>query len=147
MKVRLLTLENSRDVVAVKVLANLWGENFWDFAEIQSSLKSGAQLFVAETGEMLCGLCLIKEIQEEAELYYIFTHPEFRKQSVARQMLNHLRDFLPNRGIGKLFLEVSEKNMSAIHLYKSVGMVEVSTRKNYYKDGSSAKIYLWDFHG
>lgn len=42
----------------------------------------------------------------------------------------------------KIFLEVNEKNKIAIDLYKKVGFLEISTRKNYYGKNENGLVML-----
>ena len=42
--------------------------------------------------------------------------------------------------INKLFLEVSQKNLSAEKFYESFDFSTVGIRRNYYKDGSDALL-------
>ncbi|TGL22364.1 GNAT family N-acetyltransferase [Leptospira yanagawae] len=80
---------------------------------------------------------LVCETPWEIEIFRIATLPNFRKQGIAKQMLENLFQKFPKK---EFFLEVKESNELAIKLYLSVGFLELERRKKYYPDGSTAVL-------
>lgn len=84
----------------------------------------------------IVGFCICQKVADEANLFNIAIHPEFRQQGLAKDLLNNLIDRLleinsPN-SISTLWLEVRKSNQAAIRLYSSIGFNEITIRKNYY---------------
>jgi ribosomal-protein-alanine N-acetyltransferase len=72
------------------------------------------------------GMCLSGEF----ELYNIEVYPQFRGVGKGYTLLCKFLDLCD----GDVFLEVATRNTAAIRLYEKCGFVEISRRKNYYKD-------------
>jgi ribosomal-protein-alanine N-acetyltransferase len=66
----------------------------------------------------------------EYELHNIEVLPEFRGKGKGFELMQM---FLAKCD-GVVFLEVATRNTHAIRLYEKCGFVEISRRKNYYKD-------------
>ncbi len=79
------------------------------------------------------GLLLCSEIADEMEILTLCTHPDSRRQGVADAFLNVLKTYASERGVTRIFLEVSGLNTAAQKLYAKHGFSEIGRRKNYYK--------------
>lgn len=84
----------------------------------------------------IIGFCICQLVADEANLFNIAIHPKFRKQGLAKALLNCLIDKLttinPSNPITTLWLEVRQSNKAAILLYHSLGFNQITIRKNYY---------------
>jgi ribosomal protein S18 acetylase RimI-like enzyme len=60
-------------------------------------------------------------------------HRELRDQGAGRLLLQYLLDAARSAGMHDAFLEVRPSNISAIHLYESLGFVRIGVRKGYYQ--------------
>ncbi|OCG23212.1 ribosomal-protein-alanine N-acetyltransferase [Gilliamella sp. wkB108] len=84
----------------------------------------------------IVGFCICQQVADEANLFNIAIHPEFRQQGLAHQLLNNLIDRLlainTPTPISTLWLEVRQSNLPAIRLYHCLGFNEITIRKNYY---------------
>ena len=76
----------------------------------------------------LIGYVIFLICDYEADIVYIGTDPNFRRQGVASALI---RTFIEQSKIARIFLEVSTENAVAISLYKSLGFEVVSIRKKY----------------
>lgn len=65
------------------------------------------------------------------EIFEIAVHPDFKRLGYASELINQI----PNDK--EVFLEVNEKNKSALGFYHKNGFKIVSKRKNYYKNDSA----------
>ncbi len=74
----------------------------------------------------------------EAEILTVATHPDVQGQGRAQALLTHTLDHLRNVGVEDVFLDVSETNAAALHVYKKAGFEAFATRRAYYRDGSAA---------
>jgi polysaccharide biosynthesis protein PslH len=74
----------------------------------------------------------------EAEVLNVAVAPEWRRQGIARRLLDHA----VRQTDSDLFLEVRESNWAARNLYKSVGFGESGRRPGYYNHPSEAAVVL-----
>ena len=86
------------------------------------------------------GFVLSRLAADEAEILSIAVHPDRRGEGIAGKLLAAHREALLLNRIRTLFLEVEERNMPAIALYRRQGFAEVARRDAYYRkaDGSVA---------
>ena len=103
----------------------------WGAAEFTALLASPHVILVAEPD----GFALGRVIADEAELLTIAVHPAARRRGVGRRLLTELIDQTASRGAGRMFLEVSAENDSAIALYLRAGFTQVALRKSYFTSG------------
>ncbi len=82
----------------------------------------------------ICAFALGKLAADEAELYQICVHPDFRRRGIAAELLGRFLDSMKARGAAVCFLEVRSRNAPAIALYKSSGFEQISVRRGYYSD-------------
>jgi ribosomal-protein-alanine N-acetyltransferase len=104
---------------------------------------TGCSLLVALPAEEECpvivGFCAWRQtMPDEAELLNIAVHPGHRRQGVASALLNALA----KSARGVIFLEVSQLNPKALHLYLKYGWEPVSIRKGYYGQGSINAVVM-----
>lgn len=92
----------------------------------------------AERGGRIAGFVLGKLVADEAELYQIGVHPDFRRSGVASYLMEYFHFVLKDKGAACCFLEVRSRNDAAIALYESFGYERISTRKGYYGDDDAA---------
>ena len=80
-------------------------------------------------------------VEGETELLNLAVAPEFRRQGVARKLVNSLLAASP----GVVYLEVRESNRAARKFYNRMGFQEVSSRSGYYQAPPEAAIVM-KFH-
>jgi len=92
------------------------------------------------TTQLLCrdvtpiGFCLYQITHDEAEILTLGILPEKRGSSCGALLLERGQEYLSNRNVRRLLLEVSEKNIPARRLYEKAGFSEIARRKGYYRD-------------
>ena len=88
-------------------------------------------------GKRLIASSLSQLVIDEAELLQLFVHPHFRQQSIGRTILEKMIDDFKILNILNVFLEVYEKNQTAVSFYTSMGLKAYAVRKNYFRsDGN-----------
>jgi ribosomal protein S18 acetylase RimI-like enzyme len=88
------------------------------------------------------GLVLINRGTSLARLYSICTLQEFQGFGLATKLLTELeKRTADDKDCAYLRLEVKADNKSAIKLYKKMGYVKFTQKKNYYEDGSTALCF------
>ncbi|WP_299726263.1 GNAT family N-acetyltransferase [uncultured Tateyamaria sp.] len=83
------------------------------------------------------GFALWRAVAGEAELLTIATHPDHRRQGVAKALMQRWMGDAQTRA-GTAFLEVAADNTAAIRLYARFGFDEVARRTGYYKRAGQA---------
>ena len=105
-----------------------WSEN-----AIASELTNPLALWlVALDGETVTGYVGSQSVMGEADMMNIAVAPGYRRQGVARELVNELIRILKDREVYSLTLEVRASNDSAIDLYRDLGFAQVGRRPNYY---------------
>lgn len=79
---------------------------------------------------------LVRVIADEAELLTIATHPDHRRQGLARDLMEHWHARAHDLGAVHAFLEVAADNPAACALYVQTGYAETGRRKAYYPRAS-----------
>ncbi len=74
------------------------------------------------------------------EITALATGEHFLRQSVMSKLMKYL---IETEKPEEIWLEVHEKNISAIRLYERIGFHCSGSRSNYYADQSSAYNYVW----
>ena len=88
----------------------------------------------ATSGTRLAGFVISRLAADQAEVLSIAVAPAYRRQGLARKLLDvHMRR-LVSYGTGALFLEVDEANVPARRLYAGFGFSQVGRRESYYAD-------------
>ncbi len=87
---------------------------------------------VAMDGEQLAGYVGSQSVLGWADMMNLAVAPMYRRQGVARELISLLISQLQDDKVSCLTLEVRESNTPAIHLYESMGFLQVGRRKNYY---------------
>ena len=71
------------------------------------------------------------------EITDVLIYEKYRSKGYSKVLLDYI---INNTKYNRFLLEVSVNNEVAISLYKKYAFKKISTRKNYYKDGSDALI-------
>lgn len=84
------------------------------------------------------GFLILRTLGDQSEVLTIATDPKFRNRGVGRTLMEHAIRRLQGDRVKHLFLEVSEKNLAARKLYDSLNFKQISVRKSYYTNRSTA---------
>ena len=115
-----------------------WSENAVA-GELTNSLSCW---LVAVDGEKVCGYVGSQAVLGEADMMNIAVCPDYRRQGVARCLVEQLIAELKNAGNYQLTLEVRISNAPAIALYEQMGFVEVGRRPKYYAKPTEDALIL-----
>lgn len=88
---------------------------------------------VTKTSEKITGFVLLSSIFDEAELLLIAIDKNYQSQGVGTELLTQGINFLREKQVVKLFIEVRESNLVAQKLYEKMGCKNIGSRKNYYQ--------------
>lgn len=78
--------------------------------------------------------------EQKAQINNFYIVKQFQGQRLGKKFLEHVFQYLRERGTEEITLEVKSSNEIAINLYESFGFRTVSVRKHYYKNGEDAYL-------
>jgi [ribosomal protein S18]-alanine N-acetyltransferase len=100
-----------------------------------------SRCWVAEQDGRIVGMLVAWLLVDEAHIATIATHPDFRRQGIARNLLTYALRYMSKEGAVTL-LEVRESNIAAQEMYCRFGYEAVGRRKRYYKDTDEDAILM-----
>ncbi|MBQ3565786.1 MAG: ribosomal protein S18-alanine N-acetyltransferase [Oscillospiraceae bacterium] len=117
-------------LIEEKYIPNGWSEKaFSDWTNNQNTV-----IFKAVLDGEIIGFANGSWVLDEAELLNIAVVDQARRKGVAAMLLDALENYFMEKNAEKIFLEVREKNLSAINFYEKHGFVKNGLRKNYYSN-------------
>lgn len=118
----------------------------WSKEGFLGSLKEKATLYLCtEIDGKIAGYCGLLQVLDEADITNVAVASEFRRQGIARQMLQELLRRGLGRGIKNFTLEVRESNLSAQKLYEQLGFENCGIRKNFYDFPKENAVIMWKY--
>ena len=115
---------------------SLWSKKQWT-SEFK---KEGIKVFGLTLSDTVIGICVLHVILDEAQINFFVINNKFRKKGFGSYFMKYLIKQCETLNIGKLFLEVSQCNVTAEKFYNRFNFSTVGIRRNYYKDGSDALL-------
>jgi ribosomal-protein-alanine N-acetyltransferase len=116
-----------------------WPERSFRF-ELTENVAS--RCWVAEVDERVVAMLVGWMLVDEIHIATIATHPDFRRQGIARKLLSHALMRAIEEGAQSSFLEVRESNLAAQEMYRQFGYQPTGLRKRYYKDNDEDAILM-----
>lgn len=127
--IRLSEINTASEIESI-TLETPWSEkSIADFIGDENNIY-----LVCESDGVLCGIGGCQTVCGECNITNIAVLPQYRKHGIGSALLKELLVKAKEKGCVKAFLEVNEKNESAISLYKKFCFSSVGIRKNYYKN-------------
>lgn len=80
---------------------------------------------------------------DEGHITNLATHPAYRRQGVATDLLKALFMVAKEKGIHHVTLEVRRSNLNAQELYQRMGFVHMGVRRKYYLDNNEDAFIMW----
>ncbi|WP_020675733.1 ribosomal protein S18-alanine N-acetyltransferase [Geopsychrobacter electrodiphilus] len=108
------------------------------FSQELESIYSRTELLFR--GKQLTGYICFWVVAGEMQILNVSTAPAFRRQGVARRLLEYAFDLAKISLAQSAFLEVRISNHGAIALYRALGFVDDCIRPKYYSDGEDALL-------
>jgi ribosomal-protein-alanine N-acetyltransferase len=101
-----------------------------------------ARCWIAELNSRVIGMLVLWMIVDEAHIASLATHPDFRRQGIAKKLLVTALDHAYMEGARTAFLEVRAGNEVARSMYQKFGFEDVGLRERYYKDNNEDAILM-----
>jgi ribosomal-protein-alanine N-acetyltransferase len=139
--VRKMTLDDVAAVVDLdhRSFSLPWPERSFRFELTDNPASRG---WVAQMDGEVVGMIVVWLIMDEAHVATLATHPDFRRQGIAKRLLSHaLRDLMAE-GARSSFLEVRATNLAAQEMYRKFGYRETGRRPRYYRDNDEDAILM-----
>lgn len=106
----------------------------WSAGSIASELENPLSLWlVACQGDDVIGYVGSQSVLEQADMMNLAVASAYRRQGVARALLEQLEHRLKQRGVVRLTLEVRASNAAAQALYAACGYQQIGLRPGYYR--------------
>ncbi len=139
--IRKMTLEDIPAVIDLdhKSFSLPWPERSFRFEVTENP---ASHCWVAEVDGKVVGMIVVWLIVDEAHVATIATHPDFRRQGIAKSLLAHALLRLIDEGARSSFLEVRESNLAAQEMYRKFGYEETGRRRRYYSDNDEDAILM-----
>lgn len=139
--IRRMTVEDIPAVVALDQMSFTlpWPERSFRFELTQNS---ASRCWVAEVDGKIVGMIVNWLLVDEVHVATIATHPDFRRQGIARKLLSYSLRYMSDEGAISSFLEVRESNAAAREMYRKFGYEDTGRRKAYYKDNNEDAILM-----
>jgi ribosomal-protein-alanine N-acetyltransferase len=107
-----------------------------------SPLDPASRCWVAEVDGRVVGMIVAWLFVDEAHIATLATHPDFRRQGIAQELLTYTLRYTSDEGAVSSFLEVRESNIAAQAMYRKFGYENTGRRKRYYKDNDEDAILM-----
>jgi ribosomal-protein-alanine N-acetyltransferase len=139
--IRKMTIDHIPSVVELdKMSFSLpWPERSFRF---ELTDNPASRCWVAEVDAKVVGMIVVWLLVLEAHVATLATHPNFRRQGIAKRLLSHALQYLINEGAQSSFLEVRASNTAAQEMYLKFGYKESGRRRHYYKDNNEDAILM-----
>lgn len=136
-----MTLEDLPAVIELDKLSFSlpWPERSFRF---ELTDNPASRCWVAEMDGRIVGMLVAWMLVDEAHIATLATHPDHRRQGIARKLLEHALRYMSREGAISSFLEVRESNAAAREMYRKFGYEETGRRKRYYKDTGEDAILM-----
>ena len=101
-----------------------------------------ARCWVAELDGCLAGMLILWMIVDEAHIATVATHPDYRRQGIASNVLVEALKSAYVEGARSALLEVRAGNQAAQEMYRKFGFEVVGRRERYYKDNHEDAVLM-----
>jgi len=140
-EIRRMTLDDLPAVIELDTLSFSlpWPERSFRF---ELTDNPASRCWVVELDEKVVGMIVAWLLVDEAHIATIATHPDHRRQGIARNLLTYALRYMSKEGAVSSLLEVRESNTAAQEMYRKFGYEAVGRRKRYYKDTNEDAILM-----
>lgn len=114
-------------------------DDFWSYNILKQELENGkSKYFVLKQENEIVGFAGIMLIIDEVNIMNIVVKKDKRSLGIGSLLLEEIVKYSKIHNATSITLEVNEKNIPAIKLYKKYGFKQVGLRKKYYNNEDDA---------
>lgn len=135
-KILPLTKEDIDEVLKIEEdsFPKPWSRNIFE-KELKNPVSySLAGWLTRDFSDLLVAYVFFWIVQGEAHILNLTVRGEYRRMGLSKRLLGFVLQFMSEKGVEDIFLEVRRSNKAAISLYESFGFRVFYERKNYYVD-------------
>ncbi len=139
--IRRMTLDDVPVVIELDKLSFSlpWPERSFRYELTDNPASRG---WVAESDGRVVAMLVAWLLVDEAHIATISTHPDFRRQGIAKKLLAYALQHMKSEGAVTSFLEVRAGNLAAQEMYGKFGYKVSGRRKRYYKDNDEDAVLM-----
>jgi ribosomal-protein-alanine acetyltransferase len=93
------------------------------------------------SGDVIAGYLVALPSSDQIHLANIAIDASYRRQGIARRLLERLYEYTRRNGQERIILEVRPSNVGAIALYETEGFIQIGIERGYYRGKEDALIY------
>ena len=132
-EMNLQDLENIKDCLLTDF------DNFWSYNILKQELENGkSKYFVAKQENEIVGFAGLLLIIDQVNIMNIVVKKDKRNFGIGSLLLEEIIRYSKIHNATSITLEVNEKNIPAIKLYKKYGFKQVGLRRKYYNNEDNA---------
>ncbi|MFH1808255.1 MAG: ribosomal protein S18-alanine N-acetyltransferase [Pseudomonadota bacterium] len=129
--------------VAEASTAHPWSRTqFRDELQREPSRITGLLVAMPDGAEELAAYLVWWLVLDEVEILDVATHPQHRRQGLARMLVQDVLERACGQGARLAHLEVRASNQAARALYAALGFVESGRRRGYYSAESEDALLM-----
>jgi ribosomal-protein-alanine N-acetyltransferase len=113
----------------------------WPREWFRALILSRMLVWGACSGDIIAGYLVALPSSDQIHLANIAIDASYRRQGIARRLLERLNEYARQNGQGRIILEVRPSNISAIALYETEGFHQIGIEPGYYRGVEDALIY------
>jgi [ribosomal protein S18]-alanine N-acetyltransferase len=115
----------------------------WSAGALEDALRQPETCFlVAMDGAVVVGFLVGRQIADEGEILNLGVRRGRRRQGIGAALVRRLGKLLESKGVRRVFGEVRESNLGAVHFYMGLGFQQTGKRPNYYREPDEAALVL-----
>jgi ribosomal-protein-alanine N-acetyltransferase len=115
----------------------------WTHASYREWMNSpGAVAFVSEGDGGVTGFIIGRQMADEAEVFNLAVAPQARRKGQGGALLKTALNEFRALGVGRVYLEVRESNVTAMAFYAKHGFSQSGRRPKYYRKPEEAAIVM-----
>ncbi|VBB08940.1 acyl-coa n-acyltransferase [Lucifera butyrica] len=104
-------------------------KTFYEFLVAYNPNKD--RLWLAEAnGEIVGAVAIVGHSSPKAQLRWFILHPQFRGRGLGNRLLSEALQYCREKGVGRVFLETTEDQKTAIAMYRKAGFRKVAEHEN-----------------
>ncbi|TAL62915.1 MAG: ribosomal-protein-alanine N-acetyltransferase [Legionella sp.] len=112
----------------------------WSKEILRDCVLVGYDCRVLELDQDILGYIISRKGASELHILNLCVRKDKQSQGYGRQLIEKvLQAIIESTAIKSVVLEVRPSNVTALHLYTSLGFQQSELKKNYYKDGESTE--------
>lgn len=133
----------SEDLPQVMEIEHLSFSSPWSRSSFLQELDNpSSRTLVAESDGRVTGYLCCWCVAGEIHILNVAVHPGYRRQGIARRLMEEILVRARTEGVRTISLEVRRGNLPAVSLYHRLGFHQVGVRRRYYENGEDALLMV-----